>query len=63
MSIIPKEVLKQLVRAGAFKDSSDILNFLKDMLKDVLQETMEAELEQSLDYEKYDCYAKSIPNS
>ena len=62
MSILPKDLVKQLVREGNFKDTNDILSLLKDMMRDVLQETLEAELEQSLDYEKFDRASKSTPN-
>lgn len=63
MSILPKEVVRKLVREGNFKDSNDILSSLKEMMKDVLQEAMEAEIEQSLEYEKFDRSNKNTRNS
>lgn len=62
MSILPKEVVKQLVREGNFKDAGDIVSMLKDMMKEVLQESMEAEIESNLDYKKYDRNAKTTEN-
>lgn len=52
MSMIPKEVIRELIKSEKFTTTSDVMEAIKDMFKDVLQEVMEAELELELGYEK-----------
>lgn len=59
MSLLPKEVIKEIVKKGNFKSASDIQDALKELMKDFIQETLEAELDSELGYEKYD---KNINN-
>jgi len=50
MSILPKEVIKELIKNEKFSNTSEVMTAIKDMFKDVLQEVMEAELEMELGY-------------
>lgn len=59
MSLLPKEVIKEIVKKGNFKSTSDIQDALKELMKDFIQETLETELDSELGYEKYD---KNINN-
>lgn len=59
MSLLPKEVIKEIVKKGNFKSASDIQDALKELMKDFIQETLETELDSELGYEKYD---KNINN-
>ena len=59
MSLLPKEVIKEIVKKGNFKSASDIQDTLKELMKDFIQETLETELDSELGYEKYD---KNINN-
>ena len=52
MSMIPKEVIKELIKNEKFSTTSDVMEAIKDMFKDVLQEVMEAGLELGLGYGK-----------
>lgn len=37
MSMIPKEVIRELIKESNFKSITDVMNAIKDMFKDVLQ--------------------------
>ena len=52
MSMIPKEVIRELIKESNFKSTTDIMEAIKGMFKDVLQEVMEAELDTQLGYNK-----------
>lgn len=52
MSMVPKEVIRELIRERNFTNTTDVMECIKSMFKDVLQEVMEAELETELGYEK-----------
>lgn len=44
MSLLPKELIKEIVRKGNFKSVTDIQEALKDLMKEFIQESLEAEL-------------------
>ncbi len=44
MSLLPKELIKEIVRKGNFKSATDIQEALKDLMKEFIQESLEAEL-------------------
>ncbi len=50
MSVIPKEVIKQLIREANPNSTTEVLDLLREMFKEVLQGAMEAELEEQLGY-------------
>lgn len=52
MSMIPKEVIRGLIRESNFTNTTEVMSAIKDMFKDVLQEIMEAELDTELGYNK-----------
>lgn len=54
MSLLPKELIKEIVRKGNFKSATDIQEALKDLMKEFIQESLEAELNNQLGYEKYE---------
>ena len=54
MSLLPKELIKEMVRKGNFKSAADIQEALKDLMKEFIQESLEAELDNQLGYEKYE---------
>ncbi|MCX7748494.1 MAG: transposase [Clostridia bacterium] len=60
MSIMPKEVIRELIREKNFKNPDDILATLKEMFREVLQESLEVDLDEKLGYEKYDVEAKTL---
>jgi len=60
MSIIPREVIKELIRNEKFSTTSDVMQAIKAMFKDVLQEIMEAELEAELGYEKQERRSENV---
>ena len=60
MSIIPKEVIKELIKNEKFSTTSDVMEAIKAMFKDVLQEVMEAELETELGYEKQERRSENV---
>ncbi len=62
MSILPKEVLRDMIKEGNLKKSNDLHSFLKDMFKDALQEMLEAELDVELGYDKRDRKGKKTDN-
>lgn len=53
MSLLPKELIKEIVKKGNFKSATDIQEALKDLMKEFIQESLEAELDTQLGYEKY----------
>ena len=54
MSLLPKELIKEIVRKGNFNSAADIQEALKDLMKEFIQESLEAELDSQLGYEKYE---------
>jgi len=52
MSMIPKEVIRELIKENKFNNTTEIMTAIKDMFKDVLQEVMEAELDTQLGYDR-----------
>jgi transposase-like protein len=54
MSMIPKEVIRELIKESNFKSTTDVMDAIKDMFKDVLQEVMESELDTQLSYDKHE---------
>ncbi len=62
MSMIPKEVVKQLIREANPNSTTEVLDLLREMFKEVLQGAMEAELEEQLGYAKSDVSAKQTEN-
>ena len=44
MSLLPKELIKEIVRKGNFNSAADIQEALKDLMKEFIQESLEAEL-------------------
>ncbi|HHU16741.1 MAG TPA: IS256 family transposase, partial [Clostridiales bacterium] len=63
MSMLPKEVIRELIREKKFESADDILETLKGMFREVLQETLEAELDEKLGYDKYDVETKMLNSS
>ena len=60
MSIIPKEVIRALIKEKSFSSPDDVLATLKEMFREVLQESLEAELDEKLGYDKYDTETKTL---
>lgn len=60
MSIIPKEVIRELIREKKFTSPDEVLATLKEMFREVLQESLEAELDEKLGYDKYDTETKTL---
>ena len=54
MSILPKEVLRGMIKDGNLPTAGDLHSYLKDIFKDTLQEMLEAELDLELGYSKGD---------
>lgn len=54
MSMIPKEVIKELIKEHKFNNTNEVMSAIKEMFRDVLQEIMEAEIETELGYEKHE---------
>lgn len=54
MSIVPKEVIRELIKQQNFTSTTEIMEEIKSMFRDVLQEVMEAELETELGNEKHE---------
>ncbi len=52
MSLLPKELTKEIVRKGNLKSATDIQEALKDLMKEFIQESLEAELDTQLGYEE-----------
>jgi len=63
MSMLPKEVIRELIKEKKFESADDILETLKGMFREVLQETLEAELDEKLGYDKYDVETKLLNSS
>ena len=62
MSILPKEILREMIVEGDLKTVNDLHTYLKEMFKDTLQEMLEAELEVELGYAKGDKKNKNTDN-
>jgi len=54
MSLLPKELIREIIKKGNFNSAADIQEALKEIMKDFIQESLEAELDNQLGYEKYD---------
>lgn len=54
MALLPKELIKEIVRKGNFNSAADIQEALKDLMKEFIQESLEAELDNQLGYDKYE---------
>ena len=52
MSMIIKEVIRELIKESKFTSATMVMSAIKDMFKDVLQEITEAELNTELGYNK-----------
>ena len=52
--MIPKEVIKELIKEHKFNNTKEVMSTIKEMFRDVLQEIMEAEIETELGYEKHE---------
>lgn len=63
MGVIPKEVVQEIIEGNDFRNSGEVLAFLKDAFKDVLQEMLEAELDVKLGYSRDDTSKKNTDNS
>lgn len=63
MSIVPKEVIKELIREQKFNNTTDVMEAIKDMFRDVLQEILEAELEIELGYEKQERRSNDVKSN
>ncbi|SNT22433.1 Transposase (or an inactivated derivative) [Anaerovirgula multivorans] len=62
MSVLPREVLREMIVGGNLKTADDLHSFLKDLFKDALQEMLEAELDVELGYAKGDRKNKETDN-
>lgn len=54
MALLPKEIIREMVRKGNLNTVNDIQVALKDLMKEFIQESLEVELENQLGYEKYE---------
>ncbi|OFW64311.1 MAG: transposase [Actinobacteria bacterium RBG_19FT_COMBO_36_27] len=63
MSIIPRDLLRKLLKENKVKDAKDIQEVLKKLFGDALAEMLEAELDSELGYSKYDYKNKETTNS
>jgi len=62
MSVLPKEVIQEIIKGNNFQNPGEILAFLKDAFKDVLQEMLEAEMDVQLGYSKGEHENKNTDN-
>ena len=53
MSLLPKELIREIVKKGNFNSAADIQEALKELMKEFIQESLETELDNQLGYEKY----------
>lgn len=53
MSLLPKELIREIVKKGNLNSAADIQEALKELMKEFIQESLEAELDNQLGYEKY----------
>lgn len=54
MALLPKEIIREMVRKENLNTVNDIQVALKDLMKEFIQESLEVELENQLGYEKYE---------
>ena len=54
IALLPKEIIREMVRKGNLNTVNDIQVALKDLMKEFIQESLEVELENQLGYEKYE---------
>ena len=52
MGVLPKEVVREIIKENNFQTPQEIMKFLKDSFKDILQEMLEAEMDVHLGYSK-----------
>jgi len=62
MSVLPKEVVQEIIKGNNFQNPGEVLAFLKDAFKDVLQEMLEAEMDVKLGYSKGEAENKNTDN-
>lgn len=62
MSVLRKDLVREIIKDGNFQNAGEILTYLKDAFKDVMQEMLEAELDVTLGYGKNDKTAKETEN-
>jgi putative transposase len=63
MSVLSKEVVREIINEHNFQKPAEILSFLKESFRDVLQEMLEAEMDMTLGYSKDEPTNKRIDNS
>jgi len=52
MGVLPKELVREIIKENNFQTPQEIMKFLKDSFKDILQEMLEAEMDVHLGYSK-----------
>jgi putative transposase len=52
MSVLPKEVVREIIKQNNFQTPQEIMKFMKESFKDVLQEMLEAEMDVHLGYSR-----------
>ena len=62
MSVLPKDVVREIIKGNNFQNPGEVLAFLKDAFKDVLQEMLEAEMDVQLGYSKGEPENKNTDN-
>lgn len=54
MSLLPKELIREIVKKGNFNSVADIQEALKELIKEFIQESLKTEIDNQLGYEKYE---------
>jgi len=62
MSVLPKEVVREIIKGNNFRNPGEVLAFLEDAFKDVLQEMLEAEMDVKLGFSKGETEKKNTDN-
>lgn len=52
MSVLPKEVILEIIKVNNFQNPGEALAFLKDAFRDVLQEMLETKMDVKLGYSR-----------
>lgn len=52
MSVLPKELVREIIKQNNFQTPQEIMKFMKESFKDVLQEMLEAEMDVHLGYSR-----------
>ncbi|NLA83989.1 MAG: IS256 family transposase [Clostridiales bacterium] len=63
MSVLPKDVVREIIRGHDFKNANEVLSFLKESFKDILQEMLEGEMDATLGYSRDEAGSKTTDNS